>query len=640
MSWVLSLLIILGIQDVEGFINQAPTKSDYPKAGAVVLLDRKILEVHNDLSSSTSRELLIKIFNDRGKGEYGDLKERYNNLAQDFQVITAQTHTPDGRKVKVGEKAITDLSAPEVMQASAYTNVRMKVVSFSALEPNAIIEYQYKIVPKNKSESFLSKIFKKKEPNHFFGEVVFGTREPILKKEFKLIVPKGVEFKYKLVNGETEPHIEHFEDKVIYTWIFENLESIIGEPNCPPIPELAPRLIFSSFSSWDELAKWLSDKFYKSIEVSKKIKELVGSFADTPEEKIRDSFLYVTTEIRNIRLPVGLVGYVPTSANQVYANKYGDPRDKVVLLCSFLKAGGIEAFPVFVNRTGIKVIKDIASPSQFNHIILAVSGEGDSPRSGYFLLDPQATNSKFGYLPEEEQGVEGFAVFEGGWTFKSTLIMPREVSLSKSTLKLSISGSGDLSGETSTELGGFYDRRARRVIKDKTKKEEQMWVEGRISGIATNTKLSNYSFSDLKDLTEPIRLDASFDASEFGSVSDNTIQFFIPRNPFDFVNPSQYVGLSTRKHLLLLHSTRIIRYEVELEIPEGFTADYLPENLTNENDFASVNITVDTLNRKINYTSELIFKEAKIKPDEYTDFKSVVADFLKRKTRMIILKKI
>ena len=640
MNWVLSLFVLLGVQDVESLINQTPTCKDYPKAGAVVLLDRKVLEIHNDLSSSSSRELLIKVFNDRGKGKYGDIKTRYNKKVQDFQIITTQTHTPDGKKVQVEEKAITDLSAPEVMQASAYTNVRMKVVSFPALEPDAVIEYQYKIVPKNKSKSFLSNIlgiFKKKEPKYFFGEIVFGEDEPILKREFKLIVPQGVEFKYALVGAthESPPQIEHSDDKIIYTWVFENIDAIIKEPQGPPISELAPRLIFSSFASWDELAKWLGDKFYRSIEVNKKIKKLTASFSDAPEEKIRDCFLYVTTEIRNIELPVGSAGYTPIPACQVHSNKYGDSRDKASLLCSFLKAGGIEAFPVFVNKNQVSIIKEIPSPSQFNHIILAVSG-----KNGYFIVDPQATNSKFGYLPEEEQGIDGFVVFKEGWTFNPTLTIPREVNLSKSMLKLYVSSEGNLKGEINTELDGFYDRRARRQLKDKTKKEEQIWVESAMSGIATNTKLLNYSFSNLKDLVEPVILDASFEAYEFGSVSDNTIQLFIPKNPFDFAEPSQLIGLSNRKYLLLLHSAGVIRYEVEIKIPEGWTADYLPENLTRENDFASVKVTADTLNHKLCYTSELILKKTKIVAEEYAEFKSLVGEFLKRKTRMVILKKI
>lgn len=632
MCLLLSILIFFVPKDIDQLIKDSPTQKEYPGAGALILLDRKIIEVYNDYSTSTTRHLIVKIFDDRGKSEYGDIKERYNNKTNEFQVITARTHTPDGKEIPVSLDAITDLSAPEVADAPAYTNARMRVISFPALEPNAVIELEYKIVPKK--QNWVTKIFKKEE-KHFFGEVLFGGNEPILKKEFKLILPKNIEFKYKLVNGDIEPNIENTGTKIIYAWMFENIPAIVSEPYMPPIEEIAPRLIFSSFDSWDRLAKWLTDRFYKNLKVNRELIYTIWKLTQnkSEEEIIRDCFLYVTTQIRNIELPVGLAGYTPNSALKVYANKYGDPMDKAILLCTFLKEAGIEAFPVFVNTKDVTVVKDVASPSMFNHIIVAIQGA-----MGYFLMDPQATDTRFGYLPEEAQGVEGFILFKEDFEVKRTLTMPKEANLSYSRLKLSLSEDGDLEGEIYTELSGCYDRRARRCLKNKTNQEKEMWIQGIMSLIATNVKLISCSISNLNDLTMPVDMHAYFEAKGFASVNNGTIQLLLPSNPFGFATPSNYVSLSERKYPLIMPPPRVIQYQVELELPEGFAVDYLPQNLSSENEFAKVYLCCST-DKKILYNSELVFKKHRIEPNEYQDFKSVVNEFLKPKTRMIILKR-
>lgn len=73
--YILLSLFIVGEINTTELIQNSPTKSDYPNAGAVVLLERQVFEVNQDKTSSLTRELLVKIFDDRGKAEYGDIQK-------------------------------------------------------------------------------------------------------------------------------------------------------------------------------------------------------------------------------------------------------------------------------------------------------------------------------------------------------------------------------------------------------------------------------------------------------------------------------------------------------------------------------------------------------------------------------------
>ena len=118
-----------------------------------------------------------------------------------------------------------------------------------------------------------------------------------------------------------------------------------------------------------------------------------------------------------------------------------------------------------------------------------------------------------------------------------------------------------------------------------------------------------------------------------------SLHFFIPDNPFDFAGLSEYTGLTERKYPLLLETHRVMQSNGEIEIPEGFTVDWLPPAVVIDNEFASVNIKTEALGKKITYSREFVFKKPRIGQDEYSKFTSLASEFLKPRTRMVILKK-
>ncbi|MDD2890423.1 MAG: DUF3857 domain-containing protein [bacterium] len=622
--YLLLSLFIAGIASAtnpEELIKNSPTKAQYPNAGAVVLLDRQVLKINEDKTSSVSRELIVKVFDDRGKAEYGDIKTHYNAGTQTFELIKACTYTSDGRVVKPEFSAITDLSAPEVLNAAAYTNAKVKIVSFPALEPNAVINFKYKLA--------------NKKDKYFFGEVVFTGREPILRKEFKIVAPKNIKFKHIIVNSDVVPQIEEKGNTVTYLWVIENIVPIVTEPDMPAFSEIAPRLVYSSFDSWDEVSKYLSEPFYKSMVINKRMGDELTTLAKgkTPEDIIRICFLKVMTEYRNIRIPVGAAGYVPNRADKVYYNKYGDSRDKAVLLCALLKGAGINASPMFINKDGVSLIKDIPSPTMFNWMLVVVQHE-----AGWFLLDPLATTADLGYMPEEVQGVEGLILFKDSYVFKPTMTMQGDKNLSSSSMHLILSDSGDLKGEIFTELSGLYSRRARYAMQDKTPKELDMMLENNTSRFGTSAKFVSHFVSDLKDVTVPVEINVSFETQKFCIPENKEMKFFIPVNPFSFSDIEGFVGLNKRNYGLRLLTARVIEENTDIAIPEGFVLDGSPKIVEIENEFGTLSISEDMQSNKLVYKSRLEIKPPYIPATDYSKFVSFISEFTKPQTRWVTLK--
>lgn len=131
---VLSLVLItlsFGAE-IDSIIKAAPGHDAYPEAGALILLDRKTVTVDKNNSTTLDRYLVIKLFEDRSRDEFGEITQRFDKDGQTVDILEACTHKPDGTIIKPEARAISDVSAPEVADAMAYTNAMLKVVSFPA----------------------------------------------------------------------------------------------------------------------------------------------------------------------------------------------------------------------------------------------------------------------------------------------------------------------------------------------------------------------------------------------------------------------------------------------------------------------------------------------------------------------------
>jgi len=96
--------------------------------------------------------------------------------------------------------------------------------------------------------------------------------------------------------------------------------------------------------------------------------------------------------VRYVAVEVGIGGYRPAPPLDVMTRRWGDCKDKSVLLVDLLNAAGIEAYPV-VHPSGPqgRVDPEFPAVDGFNHFIVAVSTAGlevtpDDPVAGDFLF--------------------------------------------------------------------------------------------------------------------------------------------------------------------------------------------------------------------------------------------------------------
>lgn len=114
----------------------------------------------------------------------------------------------------------------------------------------------------------------------------------------------------------------------------------------------------------------------------------IAAATQNPVRRAEQALALVQDQVRYVADGTGLGGYMPVSADQVWASRYGDCKGKTALLIALLRELGIEAEAAVVSATrGDGVDNALPMPGRFDHVLARVRIAGrtywlDGTRTG------------------------------------------------------------------------------------------------------------------------------------------------------------------------------------------------------------------------------------------------------------------
>ena len=185
------------------------------------------------------------------------------------------------------------------------------------------------------------------------------------------------------------------------------LPQIIGETLTPPDYFGFRLLQFSEFSNWNEVAIWANSLFEGKVAPDAELKAAVDRFRtlDSDERRIAAALEFVQSQIRYFSVSLGESSHRPASPNEVLRRRFGDCKDKSLLLITLLRELGIDSKPVLLQigrHMGLE--KTLPSPQFFDHAIVQAALNGKT-----FFLDPTRLGQR-GLLERMGQLHEGTEV--------------------------------------------------------------------------------------------------------------------------------------------------------------------------------------------------------------------------------------
>lgn len=272
-------------------------------------------------------------------------------------------------------KSIDQLKNNQVQFLQRETDLDYKMLdgSYTALlslkdvRKGDVIEYAYSIVGRNP-------IFQGK----FYGSRLLSFGVPVVAQKLRYTWNKNRQI-HHLVQGQPRYKPKINESGNEKTLFIESrvLKSEEFEENIPYsfIPT-SPEITLSEYETWADVTQWglqiYAEPSAVAPNIKVKVKELIVG-ANTPEEKAQKIIRFVQDEIRYLGIEIGESSHRPAKPEVTLDRRFGDCKDKTVLLRAMLHEIGIKSYPMLVNtrlRDGIKHL--LPGPHVFNHVVLSI----------------------------------------------------------------------------------------------------------------------------------------------------------------------------------------------------------------------------------------------------------------------------
>ena len=162
----------------------------------------------------------------------------------------------------------------------------------------------------------------------------------------------------------------------VLIWERRNVEALGVEDELPTWYEPWESIEVSEFASWREVALWATAMFTLDARSQAEVKQLAAKLsAEHParDARVTAAIRFVQDDIRYLGIEMGRNSHQPHQPWETLQSRWGDCKDKTLLLVALLRELGLEAYPALVNtRLQQRLAEKLPSPFLFDHVIAQV----------------------------------------------------------------------------------------------------------------------------------------------------------------------------------------------------------------------------------------------------------------------------
>lgn len=402
---------------------------------------------------------------------------------------------------------------------------------------------------------------------------------PTLARRVTLDLPKGRKIRHRVIggNGGTAPVPVELDlgDRHVVRYEADHLPPVEGEAMVPPDVHMARSIQFSEFRSWNDVARWANQLFQvKTASPLVLPPELAA--APTKAETVMRTLQFVQEEIRYLSISIGENSHRPSPPTEVMGRRYGDCKDKTLLMVTVLRQLGIQAEPVLLGTYMRKGLREfLASPAMFNHAIVRVTLDGQ-----HYYLDPtlQAQGSRLDRLGRIFPGTEALVIRED--TREPELIPLPPVDAGVSSQRIERVQTSRLDEPVTMDLIFSYEAEeaeaVRRVLRRLSATQLRKIYEGLLDRRYPQASLlGDPQVRDDRDKNVLV-IEARYKIQQFFEKQDTKWSFRYEASNLIDVLPSP----NSAKRRFPLHSPAFpwsARYSLEVLLPDDYDGRYQPE---------------------------------------------------------------
>lgn len=593
---------------------------------AVVLLDETTYTVDEKGQATEHVRKVVKILRPQGR-DYGYPAVSYD---KDSKVLSMHVWSIDaaGHEYSMKDSEISDVGAPGE-GGELYSDARAKVADPPGRDPGGVIAYEYE----KRERPYLA------ETNWEFQDGL-----PRMQQSFTLALPVGYTYtttwaRHAKVEGiDLENHSYRWEMNDQPAIDLDQVKMSPGEGAVAArmtVHYAGPGLAEPQDGTWQGIGEWYAGlergRVVSAPDIAAEAAALTEGKTDFYDkaEAIGD---FVQQKIRYFVIEMGVGGYQPHAAEDIFRGRYGDCKDKATLLSAMLSSVGIHSALLMVDTE--RGVIDPDAPSIWgNHMIGAIEiPQGyESPKlhsvvtaktgKRYLIFDPTWYLTPFGQLEDNLQGSYG-VLLEGDESQVIQLpLMDPTLNTIKRSATFELSADGTLTGSVTDKRFGDLAEGRRSVFsrEDETKQQEYMQrVIGNdlTAASMTGLKVENVDALD-KDMTTSFHVQASHFASFTGPL--------LMVRPRVLGSDALDVDRKARHVAINLRQTMQVTDDYDIELPVGYAVDELPDPVKVDVGFASYVSSTEVHGRMMHYSRTYTVKQVTVPAEKYAQVQQLAA---------------
>lgn len=584
--------------------------------GVLTLLFEKQI---NDIQQKVFYRNVIKVTENAGVQSGSSINITYDPSYQKLEIHQINV-IREGKKIEKLSLSDFQLIRKELNSESyIYDGSLSAICNLSDIRIHDIIEYSYSI-------NGFNPIHK----NKFSTNIYLNNTAPIGKIHFSILSKKDLNFNY--LNTKLRIKKQLKKSVNYYTISNTNVKAYEFEDNVPASYIQFSALFVSEYKSWKEVVNWgvlvFNIQKKTSAPLLKKIKEIDHTYK-TAGGKIKATLRFVQDEIRYLGLESGIGAYQPFSPNKVYKQRFGDCKDKSLLMVTMLEKMGIEAYPMLVNTYLKKTVTEIVpSPKIFDHCVVKVIHKNE----GEFWYDPtisnQGGNFSTTFFPDYKYGL---VLKKDNSEFDETLNFSNNAVEVTDNYFLEAVGKGATLKTTSVYLGseaeamrGYFQNNSINAIK----KEFENYYSNYFYNIKTVKQLE-YD-DDRKKNAFTIRESYQIDSIWQNSLDENQILAnFYPYT----ISDAMYMPKKRKRTLPYQFNYPIMKsHEINVKLPEKWNITKDGYSIDSEAFYYNFEVRYKPSYNMLTLSHLLKIEDPVVKPEAYLGFYDNLKKFNNNRT--------
>lgn len=320
--------------------------------------------------------IAMKIISEAGVENASQVSIEYNPEYEKLLLHSIELIRDNKHINKLDLSKFKTLQRETDLERNIYDGTYTAVLILDDVRKGDVIEYSYSIKGKNP-------IYSEKFSTSFYSEYSV----PLGELNQRIICKSSRKLKIKEFNSTIKPIIKNEDDKTIYQWHAVNVKPLISDDNIPKWYDPYSFTMVSEFENWMDVKDWARKLFVFNEPLSRELKDSIRAIENdysTIDEKIVAVIRIVQNQVRYMGIEIGVYSHLPNTPNKVFAQRFGDCKDKSQLLCALLKSIGVEAHPVLINTTlKDEILKVLPNPQSFNHCTVQIKLNGNT-----YWVDP------------------------------------------------------------------------------------------------------------------------------------------------------------------------------------------------------------------------------------------------------------